>query len=151
MANERLTFGEVSMEVLATADSTAGAMTAIVETPPLADTPAHVHANEDELFVALEGEHAITVGDEESTIGPGEAVFAPRGIPHSQRRVVEGEGRIMFVCTPGGPQGAMLALDKKTGKTLWRTKDFTDGAAYSSIIAAEIDGQREVVFLRENA
>ncbi|MCE3266928.1 MAG: cupin protein [Solirubrobacterales bacterium] len=110
MANERLTFGEVSMEVLATADSTAGAMTAIVETPPLADTPAHVHANEDELFVALEGEHAITVGDEESTIGPGEAVFAPRGIPHSQRRVVEGEGRIMFVCTPGGLEGFFREL-----------------------------------------
>jgi mannose-6-phosphate isomerase-like protein (cupin superfamily) len=102
VANERLTFGELSMEVLATADSTRGAMTAIVETPPLADTPAHVHANEDELFVALEGEHAITVGDEETKIGPGEAVFAPRGIPHSQRRVVKGEGRIMFVCMPGG-------------------------------------------------
>jgi mannose-6-phosphate isomerase-like protein (cupin superfamily) len=110
VATERLTFGELSMEVLATADSTGGAMTAIVETPPLADTPAHVHANEDELFVALEGEHAITVGDEESTIGPGEAVFAPRGIPHSQRRVVEGEGRIMFVCTPGGLEGFFREL-----------------------------------------
>lgn len=107
---ERLTFGELTMEVLATADSTGGSMTAIVEVPPLADTPAHQHANEDELFIALEGEHVITVGAEETTIGPGEAVFAPRGIPHSQRRVVPGEGRIMFVCTPGGLEGFFREL-----------------------------------------
>lgn len=98
------------MEVLATADSTAGALTAIVEVPPLLDTPAHVHANEDELFVAIEGEHVITRGQEEITIGPGEAVFAPRGVPHSQRRVVAGEGRIMFVCTPGGLEGFFREL-----------------------------------------
>ena len=82
------------MDVIASAESTAGKVTAIIEVPPLLDTPAHIHANEDELFIALEGEHVITRGEEEITIGPGEAVFAPRGVPHSQRRVVEGEGRI---------------------------------------------------------
>jgi mannose-6-phosphate isomerase-like protein (cupin superfamily) len=110
MARERLSFGGVTMEVMATADDTGGAMTAIVEVPPLLDTPAHVHANEDELFIALDGEHVITRGEEEITIGPGEAVFAPRGVPHSQRRVVEGEGRIMFVCTPGGLEGFFREL-----------------------------------------
>ncbi len=100
------------MEVFATAEETGGAMTAIVEVPPLLDTPAHIHANEDELFIALEGEHVITRGEEEITIGPGEAVFAPRGVPHSQRRVVEGEGRIMFVCTPGGLEGFFRALSQ---------------------------------------
>ncbi len=98
------------MEVLADSESTGGALTAIVEVPPLLDTPAHVHANEDELFVAIEGEHVITRGEEEITIGPGEAVFAPRGVPHSQRRVVEGEGRIMFVCAPGGLEGFFREL-----------------------------------------
>ena len=110
MANERLSFGGVTMDVLATAEETGGALTAIVELPPLLDTPVHIHANEDELFIAIEGEHVITLGEEEITIGPGEAVFAPRGIPHSQRRVVEGEGRIMFVCTPGGLEGFFREL-----------------------------------------
>lgn len=110
VANERLTFGVVSMEVLASADSTGGALTAILELPPMVDTPAHVHANEDELFIALEGRHVITVGSEETIIGPGEAVFAPRGIPHSQRRLVEGEGKTMFVCTPGGLEGFFREL-----------------------------------------
>lgn len=109
--DERLTFGPVTMDVLATADTTGGAMTAIVEVPPLLDTPLHVHANEDELFVALEGDHVITRGEEEIAIGPGQAVFAPRGVPHAQRRAVEGQGRIMFVCTPGGLEGFFRALD----------------------------------------
>ena len=100
------------MDVIASAESTGGTVTAIVEVPPLLDTPAHIHANEDELFIALEGEHVITRGEEEITIGPGEAVFAPRGVPHSQRRVVEGEGRIMFVCTPGGLEGFFRALSQ---------------------------------------
>lgn len=104
------------MEVLASAESTGGALTAIVEVPPLLDTPAHVHANEDELFIALEGEHVITRGEEEITIGPGETVFAPRGVPHAQRRVVEGEGRIMFVCTPGGLEGFFRELARADGE-----------------------------------
>jgi outer membrane protein assembly factor BamB len=49
------------------------------------------------------------------------------------------------VCTPGGPQGAIAALDKKTGETLWQTKDFTDGAQYSSIVPAVINGQPQYV------
>ena len=112
MAPERLSFGGITMDVIASAESTGGAVTAIIEVPPLLDTPAHIHANEDELFIALEGEHVITRGEEEITIGPGEAVFAPRGVPHSQRRVVEGEGRIMFVCTPGGLEGFFRALSR---------------------------------------
>ena len=79
------------MEVLADAESTGGAMTAIVELPPLLDTPAHVHANEDELFIAIEGEHVITRGEEEITIGPGEAVFAPAASP--ARAAARGRGR----------------------------------------------------------
>jgi outer membrane protein assembly factor BamB len=52
-----------------------------------------------------------------------------------------------LVCTPGGAQGTMLALDKNTGKQIWRTKDWTDPAAYSSIIAADIDGKRTYIQL----
>src|SRR5271157_3353095 len=41
----------------------------------------------------------------------------------------------------------MVALDKKTGRLLWQTKDFTDDAHYSSIVPAEIDGARQYVQL----
>jgi outer membrane protein assembly factor BamB len=51
------------------------------------------------------------------------------------------------VCTPGGTKGAIIALDKKTGEPLWQSKDFTDGAQYSSIIAAEHNGVRQYIQL----
>lgn len=51
------------------------------------------------------------------------------------------------VVTPGGKNGAMVALDKKTGRLLWQSKDFTDDAQYSSIVPAEIGGARQYVQL----
>jgi mannose-6-phosphate isomerase-like protein (cupin superfamily) len=80
------------------------------EVPPMVDTPAHVHAREDELFLSLEGDHVVEIGAEEHRIGPGESVFAPRGVPHSQRRVVPGEGRLLIVTTPGGFAGFFREL-----------------------------------------
>ena len=44
----------------------------------------------------------------------------------------------MVLCTPGGPQGTIAALDKRTGRVLWRTKDITDGAHYSSIVLMKV-------------
>ena len=70
-AGERLQFGEVTILVRASADTTGGAFAVFEEVPPLVDTPLHVHANEDELFYSLEGEHVVEVGDEELRIGPG--------------------------------------------------------------------------------
>ena len=89
-AGERLVFGEITVVVRASAETTGGAFSIIEEIPPMADTPLHVHANEDEVFYVLEGEHIVQCGDQEFRLGPGGLVFLPRGIPHSQRRVVPG-------------------------------------------------------------
>jgi mannose-6-phosphate isomerase-like protein (cupin superfamily) len=104
--SELLRFGGITMVVRQAAES----MAVIEEVPPLLDTPRHVHAREDELFIALEGEHVIELGDDEHRIGPGESVFAPRGVPHAQRRVAPGEGRILVVVTPGGLEGFFREL-----------------------------------------
>ncbi|MGE0028865.1 MAG: cupin domain-containing protein [Thermoleophilia bacterium] len=52
----------------------------------------HVHANEDELFYVLAGEHVFFVGDEEFRLGPDGLCFEPRGVPHAHRRVVPRAG-----------------------------------------------------------
>jgi len=103
---ERLTFGDVKILVRVASE----AMSVFEELPPMVDTPAHVHSREDELFVSLEGEHVIEVDGEEHRIGPGESVFAPRGVPHAQRRVVPREGRLLIVTTPGGFEGFFREL-----------------------------------------
>ena len=99
---EQLTFGETTILVRTSAEDSGGAITVLEEVPPMLDTPLHVHSKEDELFYVLEGEHIVTRGEEEFHLGPGEAIFLPREVPHSQRRVVPGEGRQLVVCTPGG-------------------------------------------------
>ncbi|MDZ4686323.1 MAG: PQQ-binding-like beta-propeller repeat protein [Planctomycetaceae bacterium] len=55
------------------------------------------------------------------------------------------------VCTPGGNQGAMLALDKLTGSTLWQSKDFTDGAHYASIVPIDFAGKHQLVQLTKES
>ena len=98
---ERLSFSDAEFLVKASADTTGGAFSIIVEMNPL-DTPLHVHKSEDELFFVLEGEHVFRVGDEEFHVGPGGTVFAPRGVPHSHRRVVPRTGRFLTMVSPAG-------------------------------------------------
>jgi mannose-6-phosphate isomerase-like protein (cupin superfamily) len=111
---EELRFGDVKIRVRVSTED----MTVLEELPPMVDTPAHVHEREDELFVSLEGDHVIELDGEEHRIGPGESVFAPRGVPHAQRRVVPGEGRLLVVVTPGGLDGFFreLAAAETAGK-----------------------------------
>jgi outer membrane protein assembly factor BamB len=53
------------------------------------------------------------------------------------------------ICSPGGKEGTLAALDKKTGKVVWRSKDFTDRASYASLVPAEIGGARQYVVLTD--
>ncbi len=106
---ERLRFGEVEVVVKAAADTTGGAFTVFEENEAV-DTPLHMHENEDELFFVLEGEHVFQVGEEEFQVGPGGLVFAPRGVPHSQRRVVPRTGRTLVLTSPAGFEGFFREL-----------------------------------------
>ena len=107
---ERLEFGNSTIVVRASADDTGGAFTLLEEVPPLVDTPTHLHEREDELFYVLEGEHVFTVDGVEHRAGPGGLVFAPRGVPHAQRRVVPTEGRLLVLVSPAGFEGFFREL-----------------------------------------
>lgn len=63
---------------------------------------------------------------------------------YSESPLVDGD---WLIVTPGGKDGAIAALDKKTGKTIWQSKDLTDGAEYSSVIIAEVNGKKQYVQL----
>jgi mannose-6-phosphate isomerase-like protein (cupin superfamily) len=106
---ELLRFGEVEILVKIPADATGGAYTVFEEREPV-DTPLHVHEREDELFYVLEGEHVFQVGEQEHRAGPGDLVFAPRRVPHSQRRVVPRKGRTLVLTSPGGLEGFFREL-----------------------------------------
>lgn len=63
---------------------------------------------------------------------------------YSESPLVDGQ---KVVVTPGGPQGAVAALDKMTGRLLWQSSDVEDGAHYSSVMPATINGQAQYVQL----
>ncbi len=108
---EALRFSDAEFLVRASAETTGGSFSVVEEIAPL-DTPPHVHANEDELFIVLEGEHEFTVGDVVFDAGPGAVVFAPRGVPHSHRRVVPRTGRFLTLVSPAGFEGFSRELSE---------------------------------------
>ena len=65
---------------------------------------------------------------------------------YSESVLVDGDN---VICTPGSKQGAFLALDKNTGAIIWRTKEITDKASYSSFVVATIAGQKQYVKLTD--
>jgi outer membrane protein assembly factor BamB len=57
--------------------------------------------------------------------------------------LVDGE---KVICTPGGEDATLVALDKLTGKTIWKSQiPGGPGASYASVIAFDFDGQRQYV------
>ena len=59
---------------------------------------------------------------------------------YSESPLVDGNNLIV---TPGGPGAAIVALDKNTGNLMWKSQ--SDRAAYSSPIAAEVGGIRQII------
>jgi outer membrane protein assembly factor BamB len=67
------------------------------------------------------------------------------GVPgwgYSESPLVLGD---WLIVTPGGKNGTLAALDKKTGKPVWRSTGMTEGAQYSSPVVAELAGVRQIV------
>jgi outer membrane protein assembly factor BamB len=72
------------------------------------------------------------------------------GWGYSESLLVDGS---KLVCTPGGNDAALVALDKKSGREIWRASipelgsQGGDGAAYSSIVTTNGGGVRQYVQL----
>lgn len=63
---------------------------------------------------------------------------------YSESVLVDGD---QVICSPGGEDGTLAALDKKSGKVLWRSQGLTDDASYASVVVSEGAGVRHYVQL----
>ncbi len=63
--------------------------------------PLHRHQF-DEGFYVLEGELTFQQGEEIDTAGPGELIFAPRGVVHTLANRSSEPARYLLICTPAG-------------------------------------------------
>ena len=50
-------------------------------------------------------------------------------------------------CTPGGEQGAIVALDKVSGEQIWQTEEVSSTAHYSSLLLTEYESKKMLVQL----
>jgi len=73
------------------------------------------------------------------------------GWGYSESPLVDGP---RLICTPGGPQAMLAALEKRTGRVVWTTSmpdrvgpNGADGAAYSSIVISHGAGIKQYVQL----
>lgn len=69
------------------------------------------------------------------------------GWGYSESPLVDGD---QVVVTPGGKDGAIVALDKKTGEEIWRSEGLEDNAQYASLVPADVNGKRQYIQLFMN-
>jgi len=66
----------------------------------------------------------------------------------SESLLIDGD---RVICCPGGPETAVVALDKNTGRTVWKSASSNDLAGYSSPALAEYRGLRMIFVMTSRA
>ena len=112
----RHVFGGLRIDAKVGPGDTGGALYVIEHTDHArGGPPRHVHHAQDEWFYVLEGVYRAEVGGEPFELGPGDALFAPRGVPHVWAHVGDGRGRLLIAFSPAGEMEAFLAALAEAG------------------------------------
>jgi quercetin dioxygenase-like cupin family protein len=76
----------------------------VVTLQPGQQVPSHVHRDEDDSFLVLEGTLTVTLGEEarRHQAGPGTFVLVPEGTPHAIANEGTEDVRILNIHAPGG-------------------------------------------------
>jgi quercetin dioxygenase-like cupin family protein len=74
--------------------------------------PMHVHDNEDEIFLILEGEMEFETQGETTILKQGDMIFLPRRIPHAFRVVGTQKARASVTIMPSGIEEMFEILSK---------------------------------------
>lgn len=89
-------------KVAATANDTNGVFFAIeVTVSPGGGPPPHVHANEDESFIVLDGELELWVAGKLHRLRTGDCAWGPRNVPHRFHNATSRPVRILVQVFPG--------------------------------------------------
>jgi mannose-6-phosphate isomerase-like protein (cupin superfamily) len=72
---------------------------------PRNGAPMHIHKNEDEHFIVLEGTLHIVNGDKTLAAPTGTAVTVSKGVPHAWCNLSDTPVRMLLVFSPGKIEG----------------------------------------------
>ena len=100
---ETIHAGPIAITFLLEAEQTRGALTAFeCDVPAAAKVPApHSHDAFEETIYGLAGIVTFTVEGTDHEVGPGDAVFIPRGAVHGFVNRGDADARFLAVTTPG--------------------------------------------------
>ena len=98
-------------------DITHGSYTMVeVEAGPRSGPPLHVHQNEDEHFIVLEGVVHIVCGERSVDVPAGMTLTVPRGVPHAWANLSDAPARMLAIFSPGGIEDFSASCPRWTGK-----------------------------------
>lgn len=90
-----------AMTVLMDGEATGNKLAVLLDvTPPGGGPGPHVHSEDDELFLLLEGKMSYYIDGKWIELSPGSAVFAPRGVVHAYRNVGAEPAKQWVISTP---------------------------------------------------
>ena len=96
---------------LATGDETDGRYAQWVAiVPPGGGPPPHVHGQEEEGFLVLEGEITFRIGDERVIATAGMFANMPVGVPHSFKNESSKTARMIITVAPAGLEQMFFAI-----------------------------------------
>ena len=81
---------------------------------PGSGTPLHVHEEEDETLIILEGEADLQVDKEVRQVGPGTTIHLPRRTPHALIATGDRTCRVLHILAPAGLENYFCEIVRQT-------------------------------------
>lgn len=109
---EKLSFpGGDFASIMLNSEETGGTFAVLACTQaPDSGPPLHIHHNEDELFLIVEGRYSFFANERWVEVGAGGAVYLPKGIAHCYRNIGATTGRHWVITTPSGWERFMASF-----------------------------------------
>lgn len=85
-----------------TGDESRGLLTVLEGVVSQGGPPLHIHDDEDEVVIVLEGQLAYKVGDQAGVLAAGGLLWFPRSIPHAVGNHSGTQCRFLTIVTPAG-------------------------------------------------
>jgi quercetin dioxygenase-like cupin family protein len=94
-----------------TSEHTAGRLLIFeASTPPGGGPPPHMHVDEAETYVILDGEYQVTLGTRTMDAHAGDIVFIPPGVLHTYANRTDTAARMLTIFAPSGFEGYLRAV-----------------------------------------
>jgi len=101
----------LDVKVLLSTEATGGAISVLMGRIKPGEGPGdHVHFNQEEIFVIVEGTFELTVGGQTTTAGPGTIVFVPRNVVHRFKNIGDTTACMLDWTLPGGQDQYFKAI-----------------------------------------